>query len=290
DAAHAIDAEYKEKKIGNISDLTTFSFHPVKNITTAEGGMVTTNNDDLYNKLLMFRTHGISRDTINRFGKSGDFHYDMKYLGFRYNLSELHSALGIHQLNKLESFQKRRREIVKIYNREFENIEEIEIPYVKKDVIHSWHLYVIQLDINNLKVDRDYIFKALREENIGVTVHYIPVHYHSYYQNKFGLKKGILPNVEWLYPKLLTIPIFPKMKDDDVYDVIKNIGVNVHYIPVHYHSYYQRNFGLKKGILPKVEWLFPRLLTIPLFPKMKDDDVYDVINALEKIIKYYRKN
>ncbi len=229
DAAHAIDAEYKEKKIGNISDLTTFSFHPVKNITTAEGGMVTTNNDDLYNKLLMFRTHGISRDTINRFGKSGDFHYDMKYLGFRYNLSELHSALGIHQLNKLESFQKRRREIVKIYNREFENIEEIEIPYVKKDVIHSWHLYVIQLDINNLKVDRDYIFKALREENIGVTVHYIPVHYHSYYQNKFGLKKGILPNVEWLYPKLLTIPIFPKMKDDDVYDVINALEKIIKY-------------------------------------------------------------
>ncbi|KKK91211.1 hypothetical protein LCGC14_2715230, partial [marine sediment metagenome] len=193
DAAHAVDAEYKGKKIGSLSNLTTFSFHPVKNMTTAEGGMVTTNNDELYNKLLMFRTHGISKDAAKRFGKEGDFYYDMQYLGFRYNLSELHSALGIHQLNKLESFQKRRREIVKLYNKELQSIEEIVIPYVKKDVKHSWHLYIIQLNIEKLRVNRDFIFRALRKENIGVNVHYIPVHYHSYYQNKFGLKKGILP-------------------------------------------------------------------------------------------------
>lgn len=232
DAAHAIDAEYKGKKIGNISDLTTFSFHPVKNITTAEGGMVTTNNDDLYEKLLMFRTHGISRDAVKRFGKEGGYYYDMQYLGFRYNLSELHSALGIHQLKKLESFQRRRREIVKIYIRELENFEEITLPYVKQDVKHSWHLFILQLNLEKLRKERDHIFQAMREENIGV---------------------------------------------------------NVHYIPVHYHSYYQRNLNLKKGILPNVEWLFPRLLTIPLFQTMTNDDVYDVINALEKVIKYYRK-
>ena len=220
DAAHAIDAEYQDKKIGNISDLTAFSFHPVKNITTAEGGMVTTNNDEFYDKLLMFRTHGISKDAVKRFGKSGDFYYDMQYLGFRYNLSELHAALGIHQLKKLDFFQKRRNEIVKIYNKELQNIEEITVPYVKKNVKHSWHLYVVQLNIEKLKVNRDFIFKALREENIGVTVHYIPVHYHSFYQKNFGYKKGILPNVEWLFPRLLTIPLFPKMNSDDVYDVI----------------------------------------------------------------------
>ncbi len=220
DAAHAIDAEYKGKKIGNISDLTIFSFHPVKNITTAEGGMVTTNNDELNDKLLMFRTHGISRDAVKRFGKEGGFYYDMQYLGFRYNLSELHSALGIHQLDKLESFQKKRRQIVEIYNKKLQSIEEIAIPYVKDDIKHSWHLYVIQLELEKLKVDRDFIFKALREENIGVNVHYIPIHYHSYYVDKFGLKKGILPIVEWLFPRIITIPIFPKMSDDDVYDVI----------------------------------------------------------------------
>lgn len=229
DAAHAIDAEYKGKKIGNLSDLTIFSFHPVKNITTAEGGMVTTNNDEFYDKLSMFRTHGISKDAVKRFGKSGGYYYDMQYLGFRYNLSELHSALGIQQINKLESFQKRRREIVEIYNRELQHIEEITIPYVGNHVKHSWHLYVIQLKLERLKVDRDYIFKALREENIGVNVHYIPIHYHSYYAKNFGLKKGILPNVEWLFPRIISIPIFPKMSDDDVYDVINALKKVIYY-------------------------------------------------------------
>lgn len=223
DAAHAVDAEYKGKKIGNISDLTAFSFHPVKNMTTAEGGMVTTNDNDLYEKLMMLRTHGITKDAVNRFGKSGGYYYDMQYLGFRYNLSELHASLGIHQLNKLEMFQKRRREIVKIYNRELADFDEITLPYVKSEIKHSWHLYILQLNLEKLKVDRDYIFNALREENIGVNVHYIPVHYHSYYQNKFGLKKGLLPKVEWLFPRLLTIPLFHKMNDNDVYDVVNSL-------------------------------------------------------------------
>ncbi|MBN1800514.1 MAG: UDP-4-amino-4,6-dideoxy-N-acetyl-beta-L-altrosamine transaminase [Candidatus Lokiarchaeota archaeon] len=223
DAAHAIDAEYKGKKIGNISDMTIFSFHPVKNITTAEGGMVTTNDDDLYERLLMYRTHGITRDAEKRFGKSGGYEYDMQYLGYRYNLSELHAALGIHQLKKLDSFQRRRREIVKIYDRELQSINEITIPYRIPDIKHSWHLYVIQIDTQNLKVDRDHIFNALREENIGVNVHYIPVHYHSFYQKNFGYKIGMLPNVEWLFPRILSIPIFPKMNDEDVYDVINAI-------------------------------------------------------------------
>lgn len=229
DAAHAIDAKYKGKKIGNIGDLTVFSFHPVKNITTAEGGMVTTNNDNFYEKLLMFRTHGISKDAEKRFGKLGDFYYDMKYLGFRYNLSELHASLGIHQLKKLENFQKRRREIVKIYNRELEDIDDIVTPFKKENIKHSWHLYVIQLRIENLKVDRDHIFRALREENIGVNVHYIPVHYHSYYREKFGYRKGLLSNVEWLYPRILTIPLFPKMNDNDVYDVLNALEKIIRY-------------------------------------------------------------
>ncbi len=229
DAAHAIDAEYKGKKIGNISDLTTFSFHPVKNITTAEGGMVLTNDDELYEKLLMFRTHGISKDSVKRFGKSGSYFYDMQFLGFRYNLSELHACLGIQQLDKLKSFQKRRREIIKIYNRELQNLDQLTIPYKKKYVKHSWHLYIVQLNLEKLKVDRDHIFKALKEENIGVNVHYIPVHYHSYYQNRFNLKKGILPKVESIYPRLLTIPLFPRMNDNDVYDVINALDKVLRY-------------------------------------------------------------
>ena len=198
-------------------------------MTTAEGGMVTTNNDELYEKLLMFRTHGISKDAANRFGKFGDYYYDMQYLGFRYNMSELHAALGINQLDKLKDFQKRRREIIKIYNQELSEIEEIKIPYVKKDIKHSWHLYIIQLELEKLKVNRDHIFRAMREENIGVNVHYIPIHYHSYYKKKFNLHKGILPNIEWLFPRLLTIPIFPKMADKDVFDVIKALRKVIKY-------------------------------------------------------------
>lgn len=233
DAAHAIDSEYKNRKIGNISDLTIFSFHPVKNITTAEGGMVTTNNDEFYEKLLMYRTHGISKDAVKRFGKSGGFYYDMQYLGYRYNLSELHAALGIHQLHKLESFQKRRREIVRIYNREFMDFEEIVIPFTKKNIKHSWHLYVIQLNLEKLRVDRNKIFEAMRGENIGVNVHYIPVHYHSYYKNNYELKKGSLPKVENLFPKLLTLPLFHEMSDEDVYDVINALEKVI--------NYYKRN-------------------------------------------------
>ncbi len=229
DAAHAIDAEYKNRKIGNIGDLTAFSFHPVKNITTAEGGMVTTNDYELYNKLLMFRTHGISKNTVKRFGKSGDYYYDMQYLGYRYNLSELHASLGIHQLNKLEAFQRKRNEIVKHYYRELNDLEGITLPYIKKDIKHSWHLFIIQLNLEKLTVNRDYIFRALREENIGVNVHYIPVHYHSYYKNKLGLKKGSLPHVEWLYPRLLTIPLFPKMSNNDVNDVVNALEKVIKY-------------------------------------------------------------
>ncbi len=229
DAAHAVDSKYKNRKIGSLGDLTAFSFHPVKNITTAEGGMVTTNNDELYEKLLMFRTHGISKDAANRFGKFGDYYYDMQYLGFRYNMSELHAALGIHQLDKLKDFQKRRREIIKIYNQELSEIEEIKIPYVKTNIKHSWHLYIIQLELEKLKINRDHIFRAMREENIGVNVHYIPIHYHSYYKKKFNLHMGILPNIEWLYPRLLTIPIFPKMADKDVFDVIKALRKVIKY-------------------------------------------------------------
>jgi len=229
DAAHAIDAKYHSKRVGTISPLTTFSFHPVKNMTTAEGGMVTTNDDELYEKLLMFRTHGISKDAVKRFGKSGGYYYDMQYLGYRYNLSELHAALGIQQLNKLEGFQKRRRDIIKIYEQELADIEEITLPFVKPNIRHSWHLYVIQLNLEKLKVDRDYIFKALREENIGVNVHYIPVHYHSYYKQHFGYNKGILPNVEWLFPRLLTIPLFPRMEESDILDVIKAIKKIINY-------------------------------------------------------------
>jgi UDP-4-amino-4,6-dideoxy-N-acetyl-beta-L-altrosamine transaminase len=218
DAAHAVEAFYKGKRIGTLSDLSVFSFHPVKNITTAEGGMVTTNNDKYASLVEMYRTHGITKDAVKRFGKSGGWYYEMQRLGLRYNMSELHAALGIHQLDKLPRFQAWRRKIVEKFNRAFSEIPEVTPPVERNYVKSGWHLYVIRLELDRLRVDRDQIFKAFRAENIGVNVHYIPVHHHPYYKTHF--KIGALPVVDSIFPELITLPFNHGMNDQDVEDVI----------------------------------------------------------------------
>jgi len=191
DASHALGAEYKGKKIGSISDMTIFSFHPVKPITTGEGGMVVTNNKGFYEKLLMFRTHGITKNKVKLIKNEGPWYYEMQELGYNYRITDFQCVLGISQLKKLDKFIGQRREIVKRYNEAFKNIEEIIVPYEKPEVKSTWHLYVIRLELDKLRTTRKEIFEALRAENIGVHVHYIPVYYHPYYQ-KLGYKKGTL--------------------------------------------------------------------------------------------------
>ncbi|UCB58123.1 MAG: UDP-4-amino-4,6-dideoxy-N-acetyl-beta-L-altrosamine transaminase [Thermoplasmatales archaeon] len=220
DASHAIGAEYKDKKVGGLSDLSVFSFHPVKHITTGEGGMVITNNKELFEKLQIFRTHGITKDPEKMKHNEGGWYYEMQHLGYNYRITDFQCALGISQFKKLNRFVKRRRDIVKKYNKAFDQSKEITIPYEKPDVKSSYHLYMIQLDFEMLKVNRRKIFDALRAENIGVHVHYIPVHLQPYYKQMFGYKKGDYPNAEEYYSNALTLPLFPKMKDSDVDDVI----------------------------------------------------------------------
>jgi UDP-4-amino-4,6-dideoxy-N-acetyl-beta-L-altrosamine transaminase len=220
DASHAIGAEYKDKKVGGLSDLSVFSFHPVKHITTGEGGMVITNNKELFEKLQIFRTHGITKDPEKMKHNEGGWYYEMQHLGYNYRITDFQCALGISQFKKLNRFVKRRRDIVKKYNKAFDQSKEITIPYEKPDVKSSYHLYMIQLDFEMLKVNRRKIFDALRAENIGVHVHYIPVHLQPYYKQMFGYKKGDYPNAEEFYSNALTLPLFPKMKDSDVDDVI----------------------------------------------------------------------
>lgn len=220
DASHAIGAEYKDKKVGGLSDLSVFSFHPVKHITTGEGGMVITNNKELFEKLQIFRTHGITKDPEKMKHNEGGWYYEMQHLGYNYRITDFQCALGISQFKKLNRFVKRRRHIVKKYNKAFDQSKEITIPYEKPDVKSSYHLYMIQLDFEMLKVNRRKIFDALRAENIGVHVHYIPVHLQPYYKQMFGYKKGDYPNAEEFYSNALTLPLFPKMKDSDVDDVI----------------------------------------------------------------------
>ena len=220
DSAHALGAEYKGNKVGSLSDITTFSFHPVKHITTGEGGMITTNDDKLYNKLKLFRTHGITRDITSLVNKNeGPWYYEQLELGYNYRITDIQCALGISQLNKLDKFLKKRQKIAQKYNSYLKNIDGVILPYQATYAKSSWHLYVIQLELEKFKVGRKTIFEALRVENIGVNVHYIPVYYHPYYQ-KLGYKKGLCPNAERLYERILTLPLYPKMNEKDIEDVV----------------------------------------------------------------------
>ncbi|NLW22611.1 MAG: aminotransferase class V-fold PLP-dependent enzyme, partial [Tissierellia bacterium] len=220
DAAHSLGAEYKGNKIGSLVDMTTFSFHPVKHITTGEGGMITTNDDELYNKLKLFRTHGITRDKGILYNKDeGPWYYEQLELGYNYRITDIQAALGISQLKKIDKFLRRRKEIATKYNEYLKDIDGIILPYQEEFSKSAWHLYVIQLELEKFKVGRREIFEALRGENIGVNVHYIPVYYHPYY-NRLGYEKGLCPNAERLYERIITLPLYPKMKDKDIEDVV----------------------------------------------------------------------
>jgi dTDP-4-amino-4,6-dideoxygalactose transaminase len=221
DACHAIGAEYRGKKVGNFADLTIFSFHPVKNITTGEGGAVVMDDKDLYDKLLLLRSHGIDRDAQDRYGPDASWAYDMKYLGRNYRMTDFQAALGISQLKKLEGFIQKRNNIASIYSDYLGKISFIKPPIVKKNIRHAWHLYTILLDS---LINRENFFKYMRTENIGVNVHYIPVYRHSYYINKFRITPKDFPNTENVFERIITLPLYPKMKDEDVIYVCNKIS------------------------------------------------------------------
>jgi UDP-4-amino-4,6-dideoxy-N-acetyl-beta-L-altrosamine transaminase len=218
DAAHALGATYRGRRVGALADLTTFSLHPVKHITTGEGGMVTTDDPDMAARLRMFRTHGITTEFRQR-ETEGSWFYEMTALGYNYRLTDLQSALGLSQLGKLEAWVARRRAIAARYTTAFAALPEIETPIVLPDRQPAWHLYVIRLNLDRLRVGRSELFRALRAENIGVNVHYIPVPWHPYYQS-LGYKKGEWPVAEGAYERMISLPIFPAMTDRDVEDVI----------------------------------------------------------------------
>jgi perosamine synthetase len=219
DACHAFGAEYKRRRIGSIADMTVFSFHPVKHVTTGEGGMVTTGDSRRAETLRRFRNHGIDRDAHAR-QAVGQWHYEMVLLGFNYRLSDISCALGLAQLTKIQANLARRREIACAYGRAFRNIAGIRLLAVRPEVNPAWHLYPIQLELGELSATRDEIFQALRAENIGVNVHYIPVHLHPYYRERFGYTGGEYPVAENAYERLISLPMFHAMTDQDVADVI----------------------------------------------------------------------
>ncbi|KRE46316.1 UDP-4-amino-4,6-dideoxy-N-acetyl-beta-L-altrosamine transaminase [Paenibacillus sp. Soil522] len=223
DAAHALGASYKKKKIGSISDMTMFSFHPVKHITTGEGGIITTNSEEYYDKLVQFRTHGIIREPYKLNENQGPWYYEMHNLGFNYRMTDIQAGLGLSQLTKIDRFLERRKRIVSIYNEAFKSMEPyIRLPYQMAHGVSSCHLYILHFDTKKLNVGRNEIYKALLSENIGVNVHYIPVHLHPYYQS-LGFKRGLCPVAEKVYEEIITIPLFAKMTEEDAQDVITAI-------------------------------------------------------------------
>lgn len=229
DGAHSLGTKFKGKHVGSLADMTMFSFHPVKTITTGEGGIITTNNETFYHRLLSFRSHGITREPDQLEDKSnGGWYYEQQDLGFNYRMTDFQAALGISQLKKIDAFIQRRKTIVNRYNKAFAEIDGLILQKNEAYSDTSNHLYILKLDLSKIKVDRKEIYNALMAENIGVNVHYIPVYWHPYYRD-LGFKKGLCPVAEETYKSIVTIPLFPAMSDDDVDDVIAGVKKIIDY-------------------------------------------------------------
>ncbi len=220
DAAHALPASYHGKRVGTIGDITCFSFYATKTITTGEGGMATTENPEWANRMRMMSLHGISYDAWKRYTKEGSWYYEVLYPGFKYNLTDIAAALGIEQLRKCDGFWQARKGIAAIYDKAFADLEEIQTPVRQPDIEHAWHLYVIQLNLERLKVTRNQFIDALREEGIGTSVHFIPLHVHPFYRDKFGYKPADFPNASSAFERIVSLPIYPRMTESDVESVI----------------------------------------------------------------------
>ncbi len=223
DAAHAIDTFYKGDLIGKKGDCACFSFYATKNICTGEGGMLTTNREDIAEKARILSTHGMSKAAWNRYGKGGAWRYDIEYPGYKYNMFDIQAALGLRQMDKLPVMQARRLEIEKEYNEAFNRLDGVITPKVADYTDHSWHLYVLRLDLEKLTIDRDKFIELMAEENIGTSVHFIPVHLMSYYRNTYGYKEGDFPVAEKYFDTIVSLPLYPRMNNQDVQDVINAV-------------------------------------------------------------------
>lgn len=228
DAAHSIGTKYKEIPIGAIADLTTFSFHPVKTITSGEGGAILTNNKNFYEKMKLFRAHGITREPGLMTQTPFNGYNEQIELGYNYRMTDFQAALGASQLKKLGIFSERRTEIVAQYNKAFSQIPQLAIQREIPESDTTRHLYIIRIKLDTIKVGRDEIYKALNAENVGLQVHYVPVYYHPYYQS-LGYKKGLCPIAEELYEEIITIPLYYSLTDEDVESIIEAVKKVINY-------------------------------------------------------------
>lgn len=222
DAAHALGAEVLGKPVGATGDMATYSFHPVKHVTTGEGGAVSAHDPQHAARVKRFRSHGITKDAKERGGEEPWF-YEMVDLGYNYRITDLQAALGTSQLGRLDAFVERRRQIARAYDAAFKDLETLETPVETPGTRHAYHLYPIRLRLDRLKTGRREVFRALQAEGLGVTVHYIPVHLHPYYRQNLGGAKGQHPVAEGAYERLVSLPVFPAMTDQDVQDVVEAV-------------------------------------------------------------------
>ncbi|HZT59156.1 MAG TPA: DegT/DnrJ/EryC1/StrS aminotransferase family protein [Pyrinomonadaceae bacterium] len=228
DAAHALPAAHEGRRVGSYAELygvpvlSCFSFYATKNLTTGEGGMLT-GPAELIDEARVWSLHGMSRDAWNRYGSNGSWFYEVVRPGFKYNLSDIQAALGLCQLRKLEGFQTRRREIVRRYNEAFSQLEELTVPAERAEVEHAWHLYVLRLNLERLKITRDRFIEEMRARRIGTSVHFIPVHTHPYYRERYGFAPEAFPVALGEFRRIVSLPLNPRMSDRDVEDVIEAV-------------------------------------------------------------------
>jgi dTDP-4-amino-4,6-dideoxygalactose transaminase len=225
DAAHASGTFYKGKIIGSLPGTlaTAFSFYAIKNMTTGEGGMLTTNDPDIAEKARKYSLHGMSKDAWKRYSSAGSWYYEIVLPGYKYNMTDIQASFGIHQLRKLKGFNERRREICNRYDQAFIQLPQVTVPIDSQFHYHSRHLYPLRLDIDSLSIDRGKFIEELKNRNIGSTVHYVPIHMHPYYRDLYKYSSEDYPNAKWIFERTVTLPLFPKMTDKDVDDVINAV-------------------------------------------------------------------
>jgi perosamine synthetase len=216
DAAHALPAAYRGRPVGSLSELTVFSFYATKNLTTGEGGMVTTADEELHERIRCRRLHGMTRDAWKRYSAEGTWRYDVAYPGFKYNMTDMNAALGLVQLQRLEALQAERRRLVQRYFSALSDVDEVELPAHRADVDHAWHLFIVRVRRERLGIDRDQVIQMLNEAGIGTSVHFIPLHEHSYYRDVLGCRPDAVPVADEHWRRIISLPLFPGMHPADV--------------------------------------------------------------------------